>query len=116
MLSVASPCAARNAFTSQQKRKPSAGTQLDLDALDAEQQRHYDALSSELEALLASQLTCTGDGNIDLVVDDLDLQDWQVYADGGGASSWYDVDLDGLTNEKDRLLIERNLGTDCRVR
>ena len=93
-----------------------AGTELDLGALTDEQQRHYDALSSGLTALLASQRTCTGDGNIDLVVDDLDLQDWQVYAAGTGPSSWYDVDLDGLTNGKDRLLIERNLGTDCRVR
>lgn len=37
-----------------------AGTELDLGALTDEQQRHYDALSAELAALLASSPTCTG--------------------------------------------------------
>ncbi|MFM8409226.1 MAG: hypothetical protein ACKOCT_03045, partial [Alphaproteobacteria bacterium] len=59
---------------------------------------------------------CPGDGNIDLVVDEKDLEDWRLYAESTGLSSWYDLNLDGLTNEADRAIIVQHLGTDCRVR
>ncbi|MBY0278838.1 sulfatase-like hydrolase/transferase [Candidatus Binatia bacterium] len=90
-----------------------AGTQLDLDALTPEQQRSYDELSARLQALLDSNVPCPGDGNIDLVVDDLDLSDWRFYADSTGLSSWYDLNLDGLTNDADRTIIQQNLGLRC---
>lgn len=93
-----------------------AGTNLDLDALTAEQQRNYDELSAQLRAILDSNVRCPGDGNIDLVVDEKDLEDWRLYAESTGLSSWYDLNLDGLTNEADRAIIVQHLGTDCRVR
>jgi hypothetical protein len=45
-----------------------AGAELPLDALTPEQQKNYSELSAQLTTLLASQLACPGDGNIDFVV------------------------------------------------
>jgi hypothetical protein len=63
--------------------------------------------------VLASQPACPGDGNIDGVVDDLDLEDWQFYEQSTGLSSWYDLDFDGLTNDLDREIITDHLVTTC---
>lgn len=39
---------------------------------------------------------------------------WQYYSTfNGGASSWYDFNYDGLTNEADLAVIEQYLGTNC---
>jgi hypothetical protein len=81
------------------------GTQLPLDALTPEQQANYDALSTELAAILASAPQCTADGNIDGVVDATDVALWGAYAESSGLSSWYDVDRNGLTDEADQTLI-----------
>jgi hypothetical protein len=90
------------------------GTELPLDALTTVQQQNYDELSAELEALLATDIECPGDGNIDLVVDQKDLDDWSHYNQLTGLSSVYDLDLDGDTDADDRAVIEANLGADCR--
>src|SRR5262249_29963496 len=79
------------------------------DLTDA-QQLNYDALSAQLAALRASVPYCPGDGNIDFVVNQLDIDDWRSNAQSGGQSSWYDINLDGLTNDADENLIESNLG------
>jgi hypothetical protein len=91
------------------------GRELPLDALTPVQQQNYDALSAQLAALLASQPECPGDGNIDLVVDQRDLDDWRFYEQSTGLSSVYDLDLDGLTNDADEAIILQNLGRDCRM-
>ncbi len=91
------------------------GTELALDSLTAEQQRNYDALAAQLSALLASQPACPGDGNIDSVVDEQDLDDWRGYSESSGLSSVYDLNLDGLTNTADEAIIRQNLGLDCSV-
>jgi hypothetical protein len=87
--------------------------ELPLDSLTQEQQRNYDALSPQLAAILASSPACPGDGNIDSVVDQKDLDNWSVYAETGGLSSVYDFNLDGLTNAADQSVILDNPGLDC---
>lgn len=90
------------------------GTQLPLDALTAEQQRNYDELSAQLAAIRASVPSCPGDGNIDFVVDQKDLDDWRFY-EPYGLSSVYDLNIDGLTNAADQAIVDENLGLDCRT-
>ncbi|MBX3028174.1 sulfatase-like hydrolase/transferase [bacterium] len=90
------------------------GEELDTENLTPVQQRNYDALLAQLQALRDSVPDCPGDGNIDFVINQADLDDWRFYADLTGQSSVYDVNLDGLTDETDRSLIESYLGTDCR--
>lgn len=91
-----------------------AGTELDLSALTTDQQTAYDSLSAELQTLLDSEPECPGDGNGDLVVDAKDLRDWRRFVRTGGLSSVYDLDLNGLTDEADELIIRDHLGLDCR--
>ncbi len=91
------------------------GAELPLDNLTPEQQRNYNALSAQLATLLASQPACPGDGNIDLVVDQKDLDDWRFYSESYGLSSVYDFNLDGLTNAEDELFIKKHLGLNCRT-
>ena len=92
-----------------------AGTNLPLDSLTAEEQSNYNALSDQLAAIRASVPDCPGDGNIDFVVDDKDLDDWSFYNTSTGLSSVYDINIDGYTNAEDQGLIESYLGTDCHI-
>ena len=79
--------------------------------LNRVQQKNYDQLSAELSALLASQPTCTGDINLDGVVNELDIEQWNMFASlSMGASSWADVNQDGLTNDADLDIIQQNEG------
>src|SRR5690606_30962854 len=74
-------------------------------SLSPEQPAIHQSLSDQLTALLASNITCPGDGNGDLQVDQTDLDEWAHWADprqGGGASSWYDFNHDGITDEADK--------------
>jgi hypothetical protein len=87
---------------------------LPISDLTDEQQRNYDELSDQLDAIRASVPDCPGDGNIDFVVNQLDLIDWRFYANTGGLSSVYDLNIDGLTNAADEAIIQANLGLDCR--
>lgn len=96
-----------------QPRLDYEGTNFPLDDLTDVQQANYDALSAQLQAIRDSVPDCPGDGNSDLMVDDLDLDDWQSFADGSGLSSWYDFNLDGLTNDEDKATIDDNLGLVC---
>ena len=66
------------------------------------QQGHYDALSERLATILASQTPCPADGNVDGVVNRQDLADYRTMQMlSGGQSSWYDLNLDGLTDMAD---------------
>jgi arylsulfatase A-like enzyme len=93
------------------------GDDLLAGTLTAEQQQNYDELSQQLAALLASEADCPGDGNIDLVVDQKDLDGWSLYAQpvGTGLSSVFDFDIDGDTDLDDKAVILAHLGTDCRA-
>ena len=89
-------------------------TNLPLDALSDEQQAAYVELAGRLATIRATVIACPGDGNIDGVVDEKDLQDWQSYAEPWGLSSVYDLNLDGRTDTLDENIILENLGLDCR--
>jgi arylsulfatase A-like enzyme len=88
-----------------------ADKQLPQDALTPVQQASFDALSAELAALLQSAPVCTGDGNIDGVVDMKDVGNWAYFSASWGYSSIYDIDHNGLTDDADRTLIDANMGT-----
>jgi hypothetical protein len=76
----------------------------------------YAALNDELSTIKqsgAAQASCRskGDGNLDLRVTAADLRGWEVF--NGRGPSVYDINLDGVTDRKDRRIIEANLGLDC---
>jgi hypothetical protein len=80
----------------------------------ADQQANYDALSEQLVAILASQPPCPGDGNGDGVVNIQDISDFNaMQTRSGGRSSWYDLNLDGLTDDADLEIVQQNLGSNC---
>ena len=83
--------------------------------LTKEQNSNYKALKFKLKALQASVLQCEGDGNLDGVVNQKDLDGWRQFSlpSGAGGSSWFDFNLDGLTNELDKQIIERHMGERC---
>lgn len=94
-------------------RLDTAERALPLDELNREQHENYDALLANLTATLASASTCPGDGNLDAVVDQADLDQWRAYSESYGLSTVYDFDLDGLTDAADEAVIEDNLGRVC---
>jgi hypothetical protein len=80
--------------------------------LNPQQTTNYNKLLSDMSAIVASQPPCPGDGNEDLLVNNLDLTDFSNFA--GGGSSWYDFDHDAVTNGTDRAVIVQNLGKNCK--
>jgi arylsulfatase A-like enzyme len=75
---------------------------------------NYAELSKELEAILASQPPCPGDGNYDGRVDQTDINNYHaIRASGWSGSSTYDFNLDGQTDAADLAIIEQNLGLVC---
>ncbi len=85
--------------------------------LTADQLTNFNALSTQLQSVLNSEIPCPGDGNLDKVVDQKDLDDWSSFAalcaSGGECSSWYDLNFDGKTDDADQAIIEQHLGTNC---
>jgi len=59
--------------------------------------------------LLISQPPCPGDINLDGVVNYLDVANWGMFQPP--ASSWADVNLDGLTDSADLAIILQNFGS-----
>lgn len=87
---------------------------LDGRSMTLAERSHYQILLRELEKLRQSVIPCEGDGNLDMVVDQNDKKEWEMFSQlNEGRSSWYDFNLDGLTNEADADVIEKNLGKDC---
>jgi hypothetical protein len=80
---------------------------------------NFKQLMAAHQATLASEPSCPGDGNEDKKVNQLDVKNWQRFSsvvnENGvlGGSSWYDFNLDGLTNGDDLLIIQQNLGANC---
>lgn len=88
---------------------------LDLPIMTSEAHQNYLALQSDLQALMDSKIECPGDGNLDLVVDSTDVDNWKRFSTlNGGYSSWYDFNHDGLTDEADLRVIQQHQGKDCR--
>jgi len=78
--------------------------------LNRQQKKNYDALTAQLAQLLASQPACPGDVNLDGVVNNADIADWQMFQALSGLSSWADINLDGLTDSADLAIILQNQG------
>jgi hypothetical protein len=77
---------------------------------------NYTALSTALQKIkdsANSQNRCRkkGDGNLDQRVTQADIDGWTAFK--GKGPSLYDINLDGVTDEKDLKIIKANLGLDC---
>jgi hypothetical protein len=85
--------------------------------LNAERQQNFYALQSQMQNILGSQPPCPGDGNEDLLVNDLDLTDWLFFSisrdSTGYTSSWYDFNHNGKTDGGDEAVIQMHLGVNC---
>jgi hypothetical protein len=74
--------------------------------LNNTERRALASLTKALDRLLDSEVPCVGDGNLDGVVDQEDLDQLNFWAAlTGGSSSWYDFDHDGKTTQADADLI-----------
>jgi hypothetical protein len=70
--------------------------------LDHRERKALAKLTTALDKLLSSEVPCTGDGNLDGVVDQQDIDQFNYWANVTGSnSSWYDLNLDGRTNQND---------------
>ena len=83
---------------------------LGKDSLTAEQNANFVELKGVLKGVLASHSVCTGDGNLDRVVDEKDLEG--VVKNWGGPSV-FDFNNDGTTNDDDLDIVTANLGNKC---
>ena len=68
----------------------------------------------EFKLVVRELQDCSGDGNLDKLVNTEDLQNWENLATDWGASSVYDFNFDGLTSDPDLSIISENLGSKCR--
>jgi hypothetical protein len=78
--------------------------------LNAEQMTNYQDLMQALTAMLNSEPVCHGDGNLDKVVDQKDLDGVKQY---WGQPSWFDFNNDGVTDQKDLDCAQANFGHNC---
>jgi len=83
-------------------------TQLDVN--------HYVSLNDAMTKMknsVKSQNRCRakGDGNLDQRVNQADIDGWAAF--NGNGPSLYDINEDGVTDEKDLEIIKANLGVDC---
>jgi hypothetical protein len=86
------------------------------DQLNKDAKKEFDKLSKELDKLLDSQVACPGDGNLDGVVDQKDIEQLTYWANVTDRySSWYDFNLDGRTNLHDlrRYVIDGKFPRKC---
>jgi hypothetical protein len=82
--------------------------------LTARERAVFANLSQELKRLLSTHADCPGDGNLDGVVNEQDRVEWSRWvAATQSQSSWYDFNLDGLTNGLDLQTINQNFGQKC---
>ena len=68
----------------------------------------FNVLNDELKRILNSEAPCPGDGNLDKVVDQLDLDGVEAFRNSG--PSFFDFNLDAKTDDLDRDIVLRNFG------
>jgi hypothetical protein len=85
----------------------------------------FTALADPTTGILNSEPPCPGDGNLDKVVDQKDIQQWKIFSQtppeqghpSGLTSSWYDFKIngkyDGMTDNADLAFIQQHLGIRC---
>jgi arylsulfatase A-like enzyme len=78
--------------------------------LTADQTANYQDLMQAMNAVLNSEPVCHGDGNLDKVVDQKDLDGVKQY---WGQPSWFDFNNDGVTDQKDLDCAQANFGHNC---
>lgn len=103
------------------KRRPDLLNPLGLDnsnedllsqgTLTTEQQAIYGELKGVLNGIVKSQSVCQGDGNMDRVVDEKDMEGVQRH---WGGPSVFDFNNDGTTDEEDEDIVTANFGNKCR--
>ncbi len=81
--------------------------------LTSEQMTNFIQLTTEMEALLASEPACPGDGNLDKRVDVNDLLGLFRYL---GQPSVFDFNVDGVTDLSDVQMVLTNFGNRCTQR
>lgn len=99
--------------------------------LTKEEADNFTALKMELDSILNSESQCAGDGNVDGIVNQQDLNNWALFHKSGStgttiptSSSWYDFPMkngvfdpdgvrDGFTGMNDLNVIQGNLGRTC---
>lgn len=87
---------------------------LSIDSLSGADAVSYEQLATEMQRVTDSNAPCPGDGNSDGVVDAQDLADLSYWREvTNGSSSWFDFNLDGLTNEADVAIVEDNFNAKC---
>ena len=76
--------------------------------------RKYNYLSRQMTGLLSTYKVCPGDGNLDGIVNQKDVDGWKIYSVlNGGQSSWSDFNFDGKTDNTDLGIIYKNWQTRC---
>lgn len=78
--------------------------------MDADAQQNYTDLYETALALLATEVACPGDGNLDKRVDQLDADGVDAHF---GEPSVFDFNNDGITDDLDRAIVDQNAGSDC---
>src|SRR5262249_32922069 len=78
--------------------------------LTPEQHDNLVALTNDLKELLATEVACPGDGNLDKVVNREDFVGVQT---NKGGSSVFDLNRDGLTNDLDLQIVNEHFGDVC---
>jgi hypothetical protein len=78
--------------------------------LTPEQKANYDALKQALSALLATEASCPGDGNLDKVVNQADIDGVNA---NWGQPSVFDFNNDGVTDQKDLDIAQAHFGDVC---
>lgn len=88
--------------------------ELPITNLSGVDQIAYQQLTTEMQRMEDSNAPCPGDGNFDGSVDAEDLADLSYWRGvTNGSSTWFDFNLDGLTDDADVATVDANLGTEC---
>ncbi|MGH8071258.1 MAG: sulfatase-like hydrolase/transferase [Candidatus Entotheonellia bacterium] len=81
------------------------------ECLPPELQPIFNDLQQELTSLLNSEIPCPGDGNLDKLVDQGDIDGVQAFM--GLGPSRFDFNLDAQTDEADLQIVLQHFGTNC---
>lgn len=73
--------------------------------------QNFTELKNEMDRILASEIACPGDGNLDKRVNQRDVQGTQDFAAAG--PSFFDFNGDAETDRADTDIVMAHLNTDC---